>query len=278
MRFLAGPPHFFAVLKSLLTMSSKTTEKNTPVSSYKKDAPYKLTSAAQQDSVQSDSSLSSSNPLKRPRGRPPLVSHKPTKVVSKPPANYVKSVSSTFSRPHIPQAHKVQSNAVVSSVLQHQASKPILQAPPVIASSTSHNQAIIPTATVDNTNNEPGEQQSKAPKPSSSEVTNKLIALLMVSDPTSIADVCKQLPELPRESIQSVLEVLQVLGIVIQMMSSKDTVGSKSGSSSNIVYLYALAEYAKFNAAFPITQLCAESRIKEEATLEVKARIKELQV
>jgi hypothetical protein len=207
------------------------------------------------------------------------VSHKPSKVVSKPPANYVKSTPSTFSRPHISQAHKVQSSAVVSGgVLQHQVSKPILQAPPVIVSSTSQNQAIVPTATVDNSNNEPGEQQSKAPKPSSSEVTNKLIALLMVSDPTSIADLCKQLPELPRESIQSVLEVLQVLGIVIQMMSSRDIIGSKSSSSSNIVYLYALAEFAKFNAAFPITQLCAESRIKEEATIEVKVRIKELQV
>lgn len=261
-------------------MSAKPSEKNLPFSSHKSEALYKLKTAAQQEANQSDSSTSS----KRPRGRPPLVSSKP-KLVAKATPPVVKAAAPVLNRPlNVSSQPKITSNFAANNTAQHPVviqSKPVpvATAAPLAVPLGNHNQApAANAAVVDTTAGETGgEQQSKAPKPSATEVTNKLFAVLMVSDPTSVADLCKQLPELPRESIQSVLEVLQVLGLVIQMMSSKET-GSKSSSASNIVYLYALAEFAKFNAAFPITQLQAETRTKQEATQEVRSRVDLLQV
>jgi hypothetical protein len=121
-------------------------------------------------------------------------------------------------------------------------------------------------------------EQQKIPKPSATEVANKLFNLLLVSEPLSIPDICKQMVEIPRESVQSVLEILQVLGLVMQSMSMKESTSSRSSSSSNAVYLFSMTDYAKFSSAFPIANLEAEVKLKLAGTKEVNARNEELQV
>ena len=261
----------------LIKMTTKMPEKNIPVSSHKSELGYKLKAASQHETGSSDSSQSS----KRPRGRPPLVTSKPTKFVAKVPPVAAKSLVTAPSKPILVSQHKA-ANAPSGNVAHPTSQvKPLSLAgsAPLSAASSHPSQSQVPSSSgtaVDSSTNEAGEQQSKLPRPSASEVTNKLLAVLMVSDPISVAELCKQLPELPRESIQSVLEVLQVLGLIVQMMSSKET-GSKS-SSANIVYLYALSEFAKFGAPFQITQLQAEMRNNQKTTVEVKSRLEELQV
>lgn len=126
-------------------------------------------------------------------------------------------------------------------------------------------------------NAEPTEQQ-KTPKPSAAEVTNKVLAIIMVSEPLTLADMCKQLQELPRDSIQAVLEVLQVLGLVVQLSTTKEVAGTKPNSSNNMTYVYALTEFAKFSTAFPITQAESEIKSMQAKTRDVRSRIEELQV
>jgi hypothetical protein len=121
-------------------------------------------------------------------------------------------------------------------------------------------------------------EQQKIPKPSATEVANKLFNLLLVSEPLSIPDICKQMVEIPRESVQSVLEILQVLGLVMQSMSMKESTSSRSSSSSNAVYLFSMTDYAKFSSAFPIVNLEAEVKQKVAETKEVNARNDELHV
>ena len=94
----------------------------------------------------------------------------------------------------------------------------------------------------------------------------------------SVVDICKLMPEIPRESVQSVLEVLQVLGLVMQCTSAKETTSSRSSSANSVIYLYSMTEFAKFSSAFPITNLEAELKSRVDGTKTVVARNEQLQV
>lgn len=153
----------------------------------------------------------------------------------------------------------------------HAKATPIATTAPTIA------QSVNTSTAADASSAEPAEQQ-KIPKPSAAEVTNKVLAVLMVSEPQTIADLCKQMPDLPRDSIQAVLEVLQVLGLVVQLSTTKEAVTAKSNSSNSQTFVYALAEFAKFNTAFPLTQIEPEIKNMQTRTKDVRARIQELQV
>lgn len=121
-------------------------------------------------------------------------------------------------------------------------------------------------------------EQQKIPKPSATEVTNKVLAVLMVSEPLTLADLCKQLPDLPRDSIQAVLEVLQVLALVVQLSTTKEAAASKSLSVNNQTFVFSLTEFAKFHTAFPITAIESEVKIMQSRNRDVRSRIEELQV
>ena len=132
--------------------------------------------------------------------------------------------------------------------------------------------------TGDALNSDPAEHHGKVSKPSATEVANKLFNILLISDPMSVVDICKLMPEIPRESVQSVLEVLQVLGLVMQCTSAKETTSSRSSSANSVIYLYSMTEFAKFSSAFPITNLEAELKSRVDGTKTVVARNEQLQV
>lgn len=122
------------------------------------------------------------------------------------------------------------------------------------------------------------EQHSKVTRPSATEVANHLFRILLVSEPLSVADLCKQLPEIPRDSVQNVLEVLQALGIIAQSASIKESTSSRSSSTTNLISMYSLTDYAKFSAPFPITNLETELTNMQEKARTVSARNEQLQV
>lgn len=130
----------------------------------------------------------------------------------------------------------------------------------------------------DATTSDQTEHHGKVAKPSATEVANKLFNVLLVSDPISVVDLCKLMPEVPRDSVQSVLEVLQVLGLVAQFNSAKETSASRSSSASTAMYVYSLTDFAKFSSAFPITKLDSELKARLEGTKNVNFRNKQLQV
>lgn len=125
---------------------------------------------------------------------------------------------------------------------------------------------------------DPSEQQNKVPKPSATEVANKLLKVLLVSEPLSILDLCKIMPEVPRESVQSVLEVLQVLGLISQSASTKEPTSSRSSSSTNTISLFSMTDYAKFSSPIILADIETEVRKKQESTQNVSSRNEQLQV
>jgi hypothetical protein len=203
--------------------------------------------------------------MKRPRGRPPLVASKPKAVVKAVPVILKNAIPTRTPSIAVP-TFKVQNTA--TSVLKN------VPASAGQASSTSNT-----VHTGASSSGEPSEPQNKLPKPPATEVTGKVLSVLMTSEPLSLIDLCKTLVDTPRESIQSVLEVLQVLGVVIQLsttVSTKDSTSSKSSSSGNLVYLFALPDCAKFPSAFPFSDIEKEVQKIQNGTSEVKERIKEL--
>ena len=140
----------------------------------------------------------------------------------------------------------------------------------------SSNTAVNPSVAGDTVVSEITEHH-KIPKPPASEVANKIFSILFISDPITVVEICKQLPEVPRESIQSVLEVLQVLGLICQSSILKEPTSSRS-SATNMIFLYSLTDYAKFSSAFPINNLETEVKSKQKAIVEVEARNNQLQV
>ena len=60
-------------------------------------------------------------------------------------------------------------------------------------------------------------------------VTKKVVSVLMTDGPLNLADLARAIPETSKESIQSIVDVLQVLGIVVKLLS-KD--GGKSTAFS----------------------------------------------
>lgn len=149
---------------------------------------------------------------------------------------------------------------------------------PQCSTGKPHSTSAAPASTSDLASADNAETQGKVPKPSATEVANKLFGVLLVSEPLNLLDICKRLPDLPRESVQSVLEVLQVLGLVIQSTCIKDPSGSKASSATALISLYSVTDYAKCSAAFPIANLEAELKSKLDSRKEVDARNRILQV
>jgi hypothetical protein len=138
--------------------------------------------------------------------------------------------------------------------------------------------APTPSTGTDLASVDPSEQHSKIPKPSATEVANKLLKVLLVSEPMQVADICKQMPDVPKDSVQSVLEVLQVLGLVTQSSIVKESGSSRSSSAANFISMFSLTEFVKFSTAFPITNIEADLSEKQQITKMVTVRNEQLQV
>ena len=254
--------------------------------------------------------LNSSNG-KRPRGRPPLTSNKQLKGTAPKPSIVTAQKSSTklsSLMSMVPPPKSLSSSSSGSTIIPHVTYvKPMPTAHVNIAAAPLTVDIPIVNANVTTTESaaaataEQQQQQSRLPRPNATEVTNKVLAILMVSEPISLPDLCKQINDIPRESIQSVLEVLQVLGLVIQISltgyvsstsnvninsgttsatntsGTKESSSSKSSATNNSVSLFAMAEFAKFSSPSSIAQLTTETAQKIENTREVRARIEDLQ-
>jgi hypothetical protein len=112
------------------------------------------------------------------------------------------------------------------------------------------------------------------PRPLAQETARKVMHALMLSDPMSLADLCKYCPDCSRESVQGVLEVLQVVGVVVQL-TNKDA--PKPHSASN-VGVFCLAEFSKFDFSCAMISLKEEVEVREDANRKVAKRLETLQV
>lgn len=191
----------------------------------------------------SEESMQLYNIMKRPRGRPPLISNK-IKLMPKPTMPlrpFLNAVSST-------------SGATPKAALSSSSSQPKFPA----------------TFQLNGPAAEP--EAPKQARPSALVVANRVFTKLMTSDPLSTADLTKLL-DAPRDLIQSVLDVMQVMGVVISL-KLKD---GYSGSSVSGANLYSLANFTKSPTAVQLNALVDEVAIRIENTNRNQQRIKELQ-
>ena len=192
--------------------------------------------------VGSEESMQLYNIMKRPRGRPPLISNK-IKMMPKPVIPL---------RPFI--------NAV----------PPPAAAPKSSLSSSSSQSKFPATFQISGPPAEP--EVPKAVRPSALVVANRVFSKLMTSDPLSTADLTKIL-DAPRDLIQSVLDVMQVMGVVVSL-KLKD---GYSGSSVTGANLYSLVNFTKSATPIQLNALADEVAIRLDNDSRNQQRIKELQ-
>lgn len=189
------------------------------------------------------------NPVKRPRGRPPLVAKRPQSI----------SIAST-----------------TPSSLQQQ----LLQPPSIPLAVPMPSQLASVTSGAPSTSSksiEPPDNQlvnTKAPRPPYQKVVNQLISTLMVNEPLTLHELSKRMDDCPKDMIQSAIDILQVFSVVIQVKAKQ---GFRPECQAGTV-LYCLTQFAKGPVAVPIGEIAADTAMRLATAVKVQKRIEELRV
>jgi hypothetical protein len=103
-----------------------------------------------------------------------------------------------------------------------------------------------------------------SPRPPFKIVTKKVCAKLMISDPVTLDDLCKRIPECPRDMVATVLEVLCALGLVEQ----------RDGRAT----VFSLLDFTKIPTAVPLDKLEDEITKKAEDSSRIHLRMEQINV
>lgn len=116
----------------------------------------------------------------------------------------------------------------------------------------------------------PATTSAKAPpRPPYKIVTKKLFSKIIGCDPLSIDDICKRLPECPKDMISATLDVLQIIGLVIQ----REITDTMNGKYSIGTMVYSPANFSKLPWPLVIDKLDEEMTKRSEESQRVQARL-----
>jgi len=151
-------------------------------------------------------------PLKRPRGRPPLLCKKSIDILPiggsinySTSNNYVYSSMSSNTPIYVPDNVSVISNEVINV---KEKEKEI--------------------------DNKDKDKDEKTLKISPLQVTQRILNRLMTENPLEMSEISKGLPDVPKDLIQSVLDTAQILGIVITVKLNNDESYSENIDNNEI--------------------------------------------
>lgn len=190
------------------------------------------------------------SPVKRPRGRPPLIAKRP---------------------PIVGFHHSILPTAVPCS-------SPIMPPPPVISVAPPPPSKVVVTTAAAGA--PPATEESgtgpattaKAPRPPYKQVLERLIALLMTNDPLTLQELSKSMDDCPKDMIQSAVDVLQVFGIVMQVKAKQ---GFRSDCQAGTI-LYCLVGFAKGPVAVELEKVVEETISRRDKAARSNQRLAEL--
>lgn len=154
-----------------------------------------------------------------------------------------------------------------------------------------HDDSIVATAATAMT----GLPVDRVTKPNASDVTLRILTILMSEEPMSIVNLHRYMIDIPKETIQSCIDVLQIVEVVIPvkemlvqysnsngsaLTTSNSTVTSEANGACGTVegkeVLYTMAGFAKGTDSFDIRQIKHVVELKRKRSAETTGRINEL--